>query len=62
MSSQPYISLRHTNATILINPGVDAESSTTLEIYTHELQKADRDAANKLENLFKKEDQNKKQG
>lgn len=64
--------LRHTNATLLINQGVDiatvskrlghAESSTTLKIYTHALQKADRDAANKLENLFKKENQNKKQG
>lgn len=64
--------LRHTNATLLINQGVDiatvskrlghAEPSTTLKIYTHALQKADRDAANKLENLFKKKDQIKKQG
>lgn len=29
--------------------------ASKLKIYTHALQKADRDAANKLENLFKKE-------
>lgn len=64
--------LRHTNATLLIAEGVDiatvskrlghAEISTTLNIYTHTLQKADRSAADKLENLFNKNMQNKKQG
>lgn len=64
--------LRHTNASLLIGEGIDiatvskrlghAEPSTTLKIYTHALQKADKDAANKLENLFNKKEQNKKQG
>ncbi|ERI92125.1 site-specific recombinase, phage integrase family [Clostridiales bacterium oral taxon 876 str. F0540] len=64
--------LRHTNATLLIGQGVDiatvskrlghAEVSTTLNIYTHTLQKADRSAADKLENLFSKNMQSKKQG
>jgi integrase len=54
--------LRHTSATILINQGIDvttvskrlghARTSTTTDIYSHSLQKADRSAANKLENLF----------
>jgi integrase len=64
--------LRHTNASLLIGQGVDiatvskrlghAEISTTLNIYAHTLQKADRSAADKLENLFNKDIQSKKQG
>jgi integrase len=64
--------LRHTSATLLINQGVDvaavakrlghADTATTLKIYTHALQKADRVAADKLENLFKNNISNKKQG
>ncbi|MBP1743820.1 MAG: hypothetical protein H6Q58_798 [Firmicutes bacterium] len=64
--------LRHTSATLLINQNVDvstvskrlghARTSTTMDIYSHSLQKADIVAADKLENLFNKKDQNKKQG
>lgn len=56
--------LRHTSATILINQGVDittvskrlghARTSTTTDIYSHSLQRADKAAADKLENLFNK--------
>lgn len=59
--------LRHTSATILINQGVDvttvskrlghARPSTTTDIYSHSLKKADTEAANKLENLFNKSSQ-----
>lgn len=61
--------LRHTSATLLISQGVDvasvskrlghADTYTTLKIYTHALQKSDRAAADKLENLFKKNRENK---
>lgn len=65
--------LRHTNATILINQGLDvttvskrlghARTSTTTDIYSHSLQKADNEAANKLENLFHtRHIENEKQG
>lgn len=67
--------LRHTSATILINQGLDvttvskrlghARTSTTTDIYSHSLQKADIEAANKLEHLFSKENSKntiKKQG
>lgn len=64
--------LRHTNATLLIGLGADVttvsgrlghkETSTTMNIYSHFLQKADRSAADKLENLFKNDTNNKKQG
>lgn len=57
--------LRHTSATILINQGLDvttvskrlghARTSTTTDIYSHSLQNADMEAANKLENLFNKD-------
>lgn len=57
--------LRHTSATLLISQGVDvasvskrlghSDTSTTLRIYTHALQKSDKSAADKLENLFKKD-------
>ena len=59
--------LRHTSATILINQGVDvttvskrlghARTSTTTDIYSHSLKKSDREASNKLENLFNKNPQ-----
>lgn len=35
---------------------------TTMDIYSHSLQKSDIAAADKLENLFNKSAQNKKQG
>ena len=56
--------LRHTNATLLIGQGVDvttvssrlghSRTSTTTDIYAHALKKPDIEAANKLENMFKK--------
>lgn len=65
--------LRHTSATMLIKHGVDvttvskrlghAKTSTTTDIYSHSLKMADSEAANKLENIFKKPDkETKKQG
>ena len=58
--------LRHTNATLLIGQGVDvrtvsnrlghARTSTTTDIYTHALKRPDREAAEKLENLFNKKE------
>lgn len=64
--------LRHTSATLLINQGVDiatvskrlghAEVSTTLNIYTHALQKSDKAASDKLESLFTNNMKDKKQG
>lgn len=64
--------LRHTSASLLIGEGMDvatvskrlghAEPSTTLKIYTHALQRTDKEAANKLENLFNKNKDIKKQG
>lgn len=62
--------LRHTSATLLINKGVHAKLiserlghsniSTTMNVYGHALQSADRDAANKLDSLVppKKEKKN----
>lgn len=56
--------LRHTSATLLINQNVDistvskrlghARASTTMDIYSHSLQKADITAADKLEDLLNK--------
>lgn len=64
--------LRHTSATLLINQNVDvstvskrlghARTSTTMDIYSHSLQRADTEAANKLENLFNKDISVQKQG
>ncbi|MBU3101907.1 MULTISPECIES: tyrosine-type recombinase/integrase [Clostridium] len=64
--------LRHTYATILISQNVDvstvskrlghARTSTTMDIYSHSLQRSDSAAAYKLENLFNKKERNKKQG
>lgn len=55
-------SLRHTNATLLISEGVDirtvsgrlghAQTSTTLNIYTHALQSRDAAAADCLDNAL----------
>jgi len=64
--------LRHTNATLLIGQGVDiktvssrlghARTSTTADIYSHSLKKTDKEAADKLENLFnQKKSDSKKQ-
>ncbi|PJI08326.1 MULTISPECIES: site-specific integrase [Clostridium] len=63
--------LRHTSATILINQGIDvttvskrlghARTSTTTDIYSHSLQRADRSAADKLEKLFNNENDTKKE-
>ncbi|MEQ8156977.1 MAG: hypothetical protein ABRQ25_19240 [Clostridiaceae bacterium] len=57
---------------MLIRQGVDvttvskrlghAKTSTTTDIYAHSLKKADSEAASKLENLFNKPEENKKQG
>lgn len=57
-------SLRHTNATLLINSGVPittissrlghANPSTTTKIYTHAIQSADAKAADALDNIFTK--------
>jgi len=63
--------LRHTSATLLINQGVDistvskrlghTKTSTTMDIYSHSLHKADFDASDKLDNLFNKKINNRKQ-
>ena len=56
--------LRHTNASLLIGQGVDvatvskrlghARTSTTTDIYSHALRRPDKEAAEKLDNLFNK--------
>jgi integrase len=56
--------LRHTSATLLINQGVHAKIISerlghadiriTMDTYGHALRSADQEAANKLDNLFKK--------
>lgn len=56
--------LRHTSATLLIGENIDiktvsirlghAQTSTTMNIYSHALQKLDRKAADALENLLQK--------
>lgn len=58
--------LRHTSATLLINSGVNirevsarlghSNASTTLNIYSHSLVSADKDAADKLEKFIFKSD------
>lgn len=55
--------LRHTSATILISQNIDikevshrlghSNTSTTLDIYTHALEKRDEDASRALENVLK---------
>lgn len=65
--------LRHTNASLLIGNGVDVQTTarrlghskatTTTNIYSHFLKRPDKEAADKLQNLFfKKEEQNEKAG
>lgn len=64
--------LRHTNASLLIAEHIDivtvskrlghSKTSTTTDLYAHALEKCDVEASNKLENLFNKSTQNKKQG
>ncbi len=61
----PLHGLRHTSATLLISENVDvrtvsarlghAQTSTTMNIYAHALKENDRIAADKLENLLKKD-------
>lgn len=56
--------LRHSNASLLIGQGVDvrtvsgrlghAKTSTTVNIYAHMLKKSDREAAEKIDNIFNK--------
>lgn len=56
--------LRHTNASLLIGNGVDVQTvarrlghtkaTTTTSIYRHFLQRPDKEAADKLENIFNK--------
>jgi integrase len=60
----PLHGLRHTSATLLISENIDvntvsarlghAQTSTTLNIYSHALKKMDEKASDTLENLFKK--------
>ena len=57
--------LRHTSATLMIVSRQDvktassrlghAQTSTTMNIYTHALQESDRKAADAIENLLSKE-------
>lgn len=64
--------LRHTSATLLISQNVDistvskrlghARTSTTMDIYSHSLQKSDVAASDKLQDLFSKKSKNKKHG
>lgn len=54
--------LRHTNASLLIAQGIDvvtvskrlghSKPSTTTDIYSHQIKRADTEASEKLENLF----------
>jgi len=56
--------LRHTNASLLLAQGVDiatvskrlghAKNSITLDIYSHAMKAKDKEAADKLNNLFVK--------
>ncbi len=59
----PFHGLRHTSATLLISENVDirtvsarlghAQTSTTMNIYSHSLKESDKKAADKLDKLFK---------
>lgn len=63
--------LRHTNASLLIAQGVDirtisgrlghSKTSITTYVYGHMLKKPDREAADKLEDLFNKNSKKGKQ-
>lgn len=58
----PFHGLRHTSATLLIAQGIPAKHisdrlghaniATTMDIYGHSLQSADRESANRLEELY----------
>lgn len=60
----PLHGLRHTSATLLISQNIDvrtvsgrlghAQTSTTMNIYSHSLQKMDEKAADTMDGLFKK--------
>ncbi|MEL7566500.1 MAG: tyrosine-type recombinase/integrase [Dehalobacterium sp.] len=60
---------RHTNASLLISQGVNiqtvskrlghARTSTTTDIYAHDLKRPNKEAADKLENLFNKKNEQK---
>ena len=66
--------VRHTAATLLINKGLNvkalsarlghANTSTTMDIYSHALKSSDREAADMMENIInpKKKEEDKKQG
>lgn len=64
-------SLRHTNATLLINSGIPittisarlghANPSTTTKIYTHAIKSADAAAADALDNIFTSPNRNDKE-
>ena len=73
LPSLTFHGLRHTNASLLIGNDVDVQTtarrlghskaSTTMNIYSHFLKRPDKEAAEKLQNLFKKkEEQNTKAG
>lgn len=61
----PFHGLRHTKATLQIAAGTDIrtvsailghrETSTTMDIYSHSLQTAEQEAANKIEQLLEKQ-------
>lgn len=61
----PLHGLRHTSATLLISQNIDvstvsgrlghAQTSTTMNIYSHQLKKMDEKAADTLESLFNSE-------
>ena len=64
LPSIPFHGLRHTAATMLINQGLPAKSisarlghsniSTTFDIYGHYLKSADKEAANRLEQVYQR--------
>lgn len=66
----PFHGLRHTAATMLINQGLPAKSisgrmghsniGTTFDIYGHYLKSADRESADRLEEVYQKMKDNKK--
>jgi integrase len=63
--------LRHTSCTMLINAGLNvraiasrmghANANVTLTVYSHALKSADREAANILENLTARKNENPSQ-
>lgn len=67
MPTLKFHELRHTNASLLIAQNVDvrtiskrlghARTSITTDVYSHALRRPDREAAEKLDNLFNKKDE-----